>query len=138
MERKLRFYSFLFPFIAAALLFFTFIYQEQKQTKEQYIYETNIGKVTFSHLKHQERVENNCQFCHHEVTQENLSEACSNCHKKIVQVTPLGEAMPLSNAFHTKCIACHQKKLKEEKKPPVKCQDCHIKQEQEIKPVKNR
>jgi len=140
MTKRLRFYSILliFPLITGALFLLAFSNQEQPQSEEQYIYETKIGKVTFSHLKHQERIEKDCQICHHEVSQEKPAEACSNCHKKIVQITPLGEAMPLSKAFHTKCIACHQKKLNEEKKPPVKCQECHIKQEQEIKPVINR
>ena len=121
------------PLIAGVLLMVSFLSNPQ-QTKEQYVYEPSLGKVTFSHLKHQERLKTDCQTCHHESCQETPPEACSNCHKKIVQIMPLGEAITLSNAFHTRCIGCHQDKLKEDLKPPVKCQECHIKQEEKIKP----
>jgi hypothetical protein len=133
MLRKGRLFTISIVVSAAFLLMGTLFYKEQK-IKEKYIYDAKTGKVTFSHIAHEERVNNDCQVCHHEIAGDNTAQACSDCHKLIVQITPLGEAMPLSKAFHTKCIVCHQKMVKEEKKAPVKCQDCHIKQDVEVKP----
>jgi hypothetical protein len=133
MLRKWRLFTISIVTGAAFLLMGTLFYKEQ-EIKEKYIYDAKTGKVTFSHIAHVDRVNNDCQICHHEVTGGNAAQACSDCHKLIVQITPIGEAMPISKAFHTKCIVCHQKMVKEDKKAPVKCQDCHIKQNIEVKP----
>jgi hypothetical protein len=133
MLKEARLFTFAIKVCAVLLMIGALVYKGQ-EAKEKYIYDAKTGKVTFPHLKHQELTNNDCKVCHHEVTEGNPAQTCSDCHKKIVQITPLGEAMPLSKAFHTKCIACHQKMVKEEKKAPVKCQECHIKEEIEIKP----
>ena len=133
MEKRLKFLP-LSLIICAAILMVGALFSRQQEAKEQYVYEPKPGKVTFSHAKHLERVNNDCKICHHEAKEDNPAEACSDCHKKILNSTALGEAMPLSKAFHTRCITCHQQMVKEEKKAPVACKECHVKLEGEVIP----
>ena len=63
----------------------------------------SMGKVTFQHLKHQERVKQDCKKCH--------------------EKAPGKIAEKNKDWAHKTCKGCHT----EMKKGPVGCKDCHKK-----------
>jgi hypothetical protein len=94
-----------------------------------------LGAVRLEHKKHAEQAGNTCTACHHPSRPEkplaSPQQACSACHTK----TP---APPMKTnyqaAFHNPtaqtgtCITCHKSENAKGKKAPVKCQECHKKE----------
>jgi len=84
----------------------------------------------FVHDTHNEmaELEDNCAICHH-VYDDNGKQAegessedspCAECHG----LKKEGNVPSLMNAYHKNCISCHKK----EKKGPLACGECHVKQ----------
>ena len=94
-----------------------------------------MGGVKFDHAKHAKKVGDKCDTCHHASKAEMPAKAeqqkCTDCHTKTA--TPPMKTK-LQAAFHDPmakkgtCIDCHAKD--EAKKAPVKCADCHKKENQ--------
>ena len=92
-----------------------------------------MGAVKFSHAAHT-RVAGRCEICHHAPKPEKPlkapQEACTDCHTK-PSTPPV--TVGLQAAFHNPsataglCITCHKTENKEGKAAPVKCADCHKK-----------
>lgn len=92
-----------------------------------------MGAVRFSHAAHT-RVAGKCEVCHHASKPEKplkaQQEACTDCHTK--PPTPPVK-VGLQAAFHNPsasaglCITCHKTENSEGKAAPVKCADCHKK-----------
>ena len=92
------------------------------------------GVVTFSHLAHAEDYEVACNECHHDYEDgKNVWEEgdpvnkCSECHDPVVSD---GNLKKLMLAYHTNCVGCHKKLVKEgtsEEAPYKKCYECHEK-----------
>ena len=93
----------------------------------------SLGGVVFPHAEHQERLE--CSSCHHESRPEKPLEAehqaCTGCHIK----TPLAPMVTgVRDAFHNAtaktgtCIDCHTTEAAAGKKVPLKCTECHKKE----------
>ena len=85
--------------------------------------------TVFAHDDHNEKagISDNCALCHHVYKNKKLvpdesSEdmACSDCHG--LKSAP-ENGIPLMQAFHEQCKACHFKSGK----GPVLCGQCHIK-----------
>lgn len=96
------------------------------EAKDQVVFETKMGKVTFMHKAHVDRkVE--CKTCHHK-DDAGKEQACGTCHKA---TDTAGGAPKLQTAVHGKdnksgrCLDCHLKDAN--KKAPTKCTDCHKK-----------
>lgn len=96
------------------------------EAKDQVVFETKMGKVTFQHKAHVDRkVE--CKTCHHK-DDAGKEQACKTCHK---EADTAGGAPALKTAVHGKdnksgkCLACHNQDAN--KKAPTKCTDCHKK-----------
>jgi Class III cytochrome C family len=89
--------------------------------------------VKFPHAAHT-RVAGKCEICHHvskpEKPLKGAQEACTDCHTK--PPTP-PVRVGLQAAFHNPaataglCITCHKTENAEGKGAPVKCGDCHKK-----------
>lgn len=75
--------------------------------------------VTFTHKVHAEKVKE-CKTCHHK-DEAGKEQKCSaaKCHGAKAE----GKTVDLKEAFHKQCKDCH----KQEKKGPVKCDECHPK-----------
>ena len=92
-----------------------------------------MGAVKFSHTAHR-RVAGKCEVCHHpskpEKPLKSPQEACTDCHTK--PPTP-SVKVGLESAFHNSsataglCITCHKTENKQGRAAPVKCADCHKK-----------
>jgi Class III cytochrome C family len=92
-----------------------------------------MGTVVFPHSAHT-RVAGKCEVCHHPSNPEKplkaAQEACTDCHTK--PPTP-PVRVGLQAAFHNPtasaglCITCHKTENAEGKAAPVKCADCHKK-----------
>ena len=92
------------------------------------------GTVNFTHKAHgplAEKMGKGCVTCHHTSTNAKLKTEpppkCESCHMargnaKNPKVN--GKEIWVQEAFHGKCQGCH----KEQKKGPVKCMECHVKQ----------
>jgi len=91
------------------------------------------GAVKFSHSAHT-RVAGKCEVCHHaskpEKPLKSPQQACTDCHTK-PPTPPVKVGLP--GAFHNAsataglCITCHKTENTEGKAAPVKCADCHRK-----------
>jgi len=89
--------------------------------------------VKFPHSAHT-RVAGKCEVCHHaskpEKPLKSQQEACTDCHTK--PPTP-PVTVGLQAAFHNSgataglCITCHKTEDAEGKGAPLKCADCHKK-----------
>jgi len=90
-----------------------------------------MGAVRFQHSTHT-RVAGKCEVCHHASKPEKPlkapQEACLDCHTK-PPTPPVKTGLPA--AFHNPgataglCITCHKTQNAEGKATPVKCADCH-------------
>jgi len=93
-----------------------------------------MGGVKFTHKVHVDRAANKCETCHHASKPQKANtapqQACRDCH------TPTAAApmkTKLQAAFHNptaqagNCITCHKTENAKGKKAPVKCMECHKK-----------
>ena len=97
--------------------------------KEVITFDAKMGKMTFTHKEHADRI-GDCTTCHHKVVGDAVPQPCSACHmpKEIKD-----EAPKLKTAVHDNCQGCHQEKVDAgEEAGPVKgakeCKKCHIKE----------
>jgi hypothetical protein len=91
------------------------------------------GGVKFTHAAHEKLTK--CETCHHaskpEMPNKTEFQACTECHTKTV-------AAPMKTnvraAFHDPmakkgtCVDCHAKESAAGKKAPMKCAECHKKE----------
>ncbi len=94
-----------------------------------------MGGVKFQHKLHVERAANKCEGCHHaskpEKPAKQAQEACDDCHTKPPQA---GMKTVRQGAYHNPtakagtCIDCHIKQNATGKKSPLKCPECHKKE----------
>ena len=94
-----------------------------------------MGGVKFMHKLHAERAANKCETCHHasKPAKANTSaqQACRDCHTKTAAApmkTKLQAAFHNPTAQAGNCITCHKTENAKGKKAPVKCADCHKKE----------
>jgi len=93
------------------------------------------GGVKFEHKLHAKDRAIKCETCHHASKPEKPMKAaqqkCQDCHTKVA--TPPMKTKTQA-AFHDPmakkgiCIGCHQEAVAKGKKAPVKCADCHKKE----------
>lgn len=91
----------------------------------------SLGGVKFDHAKHAKLPDTKCESCHHpskpEKAQTNPHQKCQDCHTRAA-TPPMKTRTQL--AFHDGpakegvCIDCH---LKADGKAPLKCNECHKK-----------
>jgi hypothetical protein len=93
----------------------------------------SIGGVLFLHGTHSDV--NDCSSCHHESREENPltaeHQACTDCHT----TTPTPPMVTgIRDAFHDRtgkagtCVDCHVTAAEAGKTVPVKCTECHKKE----------
>ena len=132
MKRAVTFFA-----ITALLTFgFVMLVQAQEKAPGVVVLKGNpMGGVKFDHPAHTKIVGDKCDTCHHaskaEKPLKSQHQNCQDCHTKTV-------AAPLKttarNAFHDAmakagtCIGCHTKEAAAGKKPPLKCPECHKKE----------
>lgn len=78
--------------------------------------------VKFEHWKHQDRVDQKCEVCHHTRKGDEKPQACSECHGKSE------DAPDFKKAMHNACRECHKKEKAAGQNPPTKCSGCHEKE----------
>lgn len=94
---------------------------------------SSLGGVLFQHATHQDMTD--CTSCHHESRPEKPMEAehqpCTGCHIK----TPVAPMVTgIRDAFHDStgkagtCIDCHVTEAAAGKTVPLKCTECHKKE----------
>lgn len=95
-----------------------------------------MGGVKFPHAAHVKLIgDAKCDTCHHASKPEKpmtaKQEKCQNCHTKVATAPMKTKAQA---AFHNPmakaglCIDCHVKENAGGKKAPVKCNECHKKE----------
>jgi hypothetical protein len=94
-----------------------------------------MGGVKFNHTAHAKKAGDKCEICHHaskaEKPLKTPHENCQNCHTRTV-AAPM-KTMARS-AFHDGpgkkgiCIDCHVKEAAAKKQAPLKCAECHKKE----------
>jgi sRNA-binding protein len=94
-----------------------------------------MGGVKFDHAAHTKAAGEKCDTCHHASKPEKplkaQHEKCQDCHTKAA-TAPMKTTTRL--AFHDAaaksgtCIGCHTKEAAAGKKPPLKCTECHKKE----------
>lgn len=94
-----------------------------------------LGGVRLEHKLHADRAGNTCDTCHHASRPEKPAtapqQACSDCHTKVA-VSPM--KTKYQAAFHNPtaqsgtCVGCHKAQNAKGKKAPVKCTECHKKE----------
>jgi len=109
----------------------------QIKTPEVVILKGNpMGSVKYDHLAHDKRAGGEkCDTCHHpsrpEMPLKTATQKCQECHTRTVKL-PMKTTSKL--AFHNAtaktgvCIGCHMKELEAGMKPPLKCMECHKKE----------
>lgn len=94
-----------------------------------------MGAVKFDHDAHVKAAGDKCDICHHpsrpEMPLKRENQKCLECHTRTVKL-PMKTTSKL--AFHNAtakvgtCIDCHVKVQGSGKKPPLKCAECHKKE----------
>lgn len=94
-----------------------------------------MGAVKFDHTAHAKAAGDKCDICHHpsrpEMPLQRDNQKCLDCHTRTVKL-PMKTTSKL--AFHNAtaktglCIGCHMKEMESGKKPPLKCAECHKKE----------
>jgi sRNA-binding protein len=121
---------------AVGLLALPFAYaQAAKEPGTVILKGAPIGGVKFEHAKHTKDYGAKCESCHHASKPEKPLKAqqqkCSDCHTKTA-TAPM--KTKYQAAFHDPmakkgtCVDCHTQAAGAGKKPPVKCNDCHKKE----------
>ncbi|MGD9016208.1 MAG: cytochrome c3 family protein [Desulfobacterales bacterium] len=85
------------------------------------------SKVVFEHERHSELTE--CQRCHHDYDDYGANiggegQPCADCHTIVPRANPIS----LASAFHLQCKGCHEKAAGIDRRLPVMCGQCHLKQ----------
>lgn len=96
--------------------------------KEVLTFEGKLGKVTFKHTEHADRI-GDCVICHHKTEGDATPKLCSECH---MEKEEKDGAPKLKDAVHDNCQGCHQEKADAgEATGPLKkkCKECHIKEQ---------
>ena len=104
------------------------------QDKNVIKFPVKIGDVTFAHQMHGALSITECKTCHHKVEPGDTTvKPCHDCHlhkgKKIKDVQD-GEAPKTKDAFHVRCIGCHEYTVAGGGRAgPIKkkCKLCHVK-----------
>ena len=132
--------SFVLVILASLCLVFLathHVYGQAKQPKDMTILKgAPMGGVKFNHKMHSEvHAAKKCETCHHASKPEKAATApqqsCFECH-----ATPAKAPMKTNKqaAFHNPlakagtCIDCHTAQNAKGKNAPVKCLDCHKKE----------
>jgi len=95
--------------------------------KDVLTFEGKLGKVTFKHTDHANRI-GDCVSCHHKTEGDAVPQLCSECH---MPKEEKDGAPKLKDAFHDNCQGCHQENADAGKPTgPLKkkCKECHIKE----------
>ena len=134
MMRPLIFIFALFSILASS------VYADQAaltipQEKNVIKFPVKIGDVTFAHQMHAALTITECKTCHHKMEPTDTAvKPCHECHlhkgKKIKEVAD-GEAPKTKDAFHVRCIGCHEYTVAGGGHAgPVKkkCKLCHVKE----------
>jgi hypothetical protein len=96
--------------------------------KDEIIFESYAGKVTFTHKKHSETLKIDCLKCHHNWKQgETSGKLCRECHHKFWRegVRPLKDVL-----HHKACYGCHEEAKKvmiQQGRGESGCDLCHKK-----------
>jgi hypothetical protein len=78
--------------------------------------------VLFPHGAHVKTI--SCTVCHHKDKDPTRPGKCGKCHP----VKGINEkAIPMTDAFHTQCKACHKEHTAKGVSVPTKCNECHKK-----------
>ena len=122
--------------VFALMLGMTATFQAQEKAPDVVVLKGNpMGGVKFNHAAHAKLTGDKCETCHHASKPEKAlktpHENCQNCHTSKV-VAPM-KTMARS-AFHDGpgkkgiCIDCHVKEAAAKKASPLKCTECHKKE----------
>jgi len=94
-----------------------------------------MGGVKFDHAAHAKAATDKCEACHHaskpEKPEKVAQQRCQDCHTQKA-TAPMKTATKF--AFHDAsakkgtCIDCHMQKPAVDKKAPLKCAECHKKE----------
>lgn len=127
-------------FVAAALAGFALVVAPvviaQQAPDVSILKGSPMGGVKFPHAAHVKTIgDKKCDTCHHaskpEMPLKSANQKCQDCHTKTA--TPPMKT-PTRGAFHNPtakaglCIDCHVKENAGGKKAPVKCNECHKKE----------
>ncbi len=96
---------------------------------EEVFLKTNCKKMApplFKHKEHVDRKIARCGACHHKKPTEIKS--CAECH---VLEPEEKEVLKYKDAHHGLCRKCHKARRKGREGPPVKCTQCHKKENTE-------
>ena len=104
------------------------------QDKNVIKFPSKLGDVTFAHQMHAALTITECTTCHHKFEPtDTVMKPCHECHlhkgKKIKDVKD-GEAPKTKDAFHVRCIGCHEYTVAGGGRAgPIKkkCKLCHVK-----------
>jgi len=118
--------------VAAAVAVFaaaTITHAQEKAPGTVVLKGAPLGGVKFDHAKHAKMEGVKCTQCHHpskpEKAMKGTAENCTNCHVKTA-VAPMTTGV--QKAFHNTCQACHKEKVAAGKPAPMKCTECHKKE----------
>jgi sRNA-binding protein len=125
-----------FAMVIALTLGLAMVIQAQEKAPGVVVLKGNpMGGVKFDHAAHAKLSANKCETCHHASKPEKAMKAkqenCQDCHTKAV-AAPMKTTTKL--AFHDAmakkgtCIDCHTKEAAAGKKVPLKCPECHKKE----------
>jgi len=96
-------------------------------------FDSKLGDVTFAHKKHADLGITQCTTCHHKHQPgDHVMKPCHECHRhkgKPVKKVEAGEAPRTKDAFHIRCIGCHEYTVAGgHQAGPIKkkCKLCHI------------
>jgi len=81
-----------------------------------------MAVVTFSHGAHTKTIK--CFVCHHKDKDPTVPEKCGTCHM-LKEVKD--KAIPITDAFHKQCQACHKEAKSKGVNAPTGCNECHKK-----------
>ena len=80
------------------------------------------GPVEFTHMGHNDYVDEGCVSCHHMAGKTGVIKPCAACHAKpLFQKAEQLNVLNLKAAFHKQCITCHE----DNDAGPMGCTECH-------------
>jgi Zn finger protein HypA/HybF involved in hydrogenase expression len=122
--------------LAAALAFAPALTAQQPKAPDSVVLTGSpLGGVKFAHKVHAQDRKIDCKTCHHasrpEKPLKSEYQKCTDCHTKSA-AAPM--KTPTRGAFHDAmakkgtCVDCHVAGNAKGKKAPLKCPDCHKKE----------
>lgn len=103
--------------------------------KDVVVLKAALGGVRFEHKLHSESRKIACETCHHASRPERpataAQQACGQCHTSVAAApmkTKLQAAFHNPTATAGTCIDCHKARNAKGQAAPVKCPDCHKKE----------